>query len=161
MTMTALLLLHRMKQQPRVVVVTSCEGARPGLLWNELPRDIPQHEYFPRYGPAFELIRGGTTASSIGLQQGNHDVETTTTTHLHDKDYHRLLRQGRKAIDLAFTYIHSRRRFNLQPGKNGDAMFEKENDPQYWEDDRPKKRSGAKKRPQGGRRRRKKPPPLP
>lgn len=34
----------------------ACDGARPGLLWNELPKDVPNHKYFPRYGPDFRLV---------------------------------------------------------------------------------------------------------
>ncbi len=30
------------------------EGVRPGMLWHEMPRDIPLYEYFERYGPSFE-----------------------------------------------------------------------------------------------------------
>ena len=34
----------------------ACEGPRPGMLWNELPKDMPPHEHFPRYGPEFRLV---------------------------------------------------------------------------------------------------------
>ena len=34
----------------------ACESARPGMLKNELPRDVPRHKHFPRYGPDFRLI---------------------------------------------------------------------------------------------------------
>ena len=35
----------------------ACEGARPGMLWRELPTDVPRHEHFDRYGPSFELVQ--------------------------------------------------------------------------------------------------------
>lgn len=34
----------------------ACEGARPGMLWKELPKDMPRHIHFPRYGPDFRLL---------------------------------------------------------------------------------------------------------
>jgi len=69
----------------------ACDGARPGMLSNELPKDVPRHEYFPRYGPNFMLIN-----ERPFLEEGRKGGE-----------YGRTLWEAKKAIDLATVYIRS------------------------------------------------------
>ena len=85
----------------------ACEGARPGMLWDELPKDVPRHEYFPRYGPDFRLV-GDRPVLEKNSRCG---------------EYGQTLTEAKEAIDLAVVYIKSQK--------------EKENpsfDPSSWSD---------------------------
>lgn len=76
----------------------ACEGARPGLLTNELPRDIPRHEHFPRYGPDFRLVDDTFDDS----ENEKRDVYQST------------LLEARKVVDLALLYLHSQRKKGIR-----------------------------------------------
>lgn len=69
----------------------ACESARPGMLKNELPRDVPRHRHFPRYGPDFRLINE------------SEDSERTK-----ERDRAHELSQARNEIDLATLYLQAR-----------------------------------------------------
>ncbi len=43
-----------------VCTVAACEPFRPGVL-SRLPPGVPEHEFFPRYGPTFEIHTPGPT----------------------------------------------------------------------------------------------------
>jgi hypothetical protein len=72
----------------------ACEGARPGLLRDELPRDIPRHEHFPRYGPDFRLV-DETLAETSNSGEKRGDVYQST------------LVEARKVVDLALLYLQA------------------------------------------------------
>ena len=71
----------------------ACEGARPGMLWDELPKDIPRHDYFPRYGPDFSLVGDRPV-----LEENSRSGE-----------YGQTLTEARETIDLAVVYIKSQK----------------------------------------------------
>ena len=92
----------------------ACEGVLPGMLWHEMPRDIPRHENFERYCQSFELLKrveskpsgdgeysyytplscddGGSSIGSISSGTGSHD-------------YSKLIRQGKEAIVLTHMFL--------------------------------------------------------
>jgi hypothetical protein len=72
----------------------ACEGARPGMLWNDLPKDIPPHEHFPRYGPEFRLV-GEKPTYDLLLRT---DISTDET-----------VRRAVKEVQLTALYIQSQR----------------------------------------------------
>lgn len=72
----------------------ACEAARPGLL-NELPRDIPRHEHFARYGPDFRLLYD---------HFGRHEAERRTVA------YDVTLAEARKEIDTAVLYLQAQKK---------------------------------------------------
>ena len=69
----------------------ACECARPGLL-KELPRDVPRHEYFPRYGPDFRLV---------------DDTADTDENEDRGQVYESSLKTARKEVDLAILYLQA------------------------------------------------------
>ena len=145
----------------------ACEGARPDMLWEQLPRDIPSHEYFPRYGPLFELVSESkkeeifasysTTASSSS---------TTTTTKAHDKEEgsdkldmsaadKQTLKQAHRTIELATLYI-DRQKEKKTPTTKSTFSYNavgKDDDATWLETPQRKKKSSNNK---GGGRRKKK-----
>ncbi|KAL7466284.1 hypothetical protein ACHAXS_006589, partial [Conticribra weissflogii] len=81
----------------------ACEGARPGMMWSELPKDIPAHDYFPRYGPSFELV---SEDKKLEIFQSYSAKEPIAG----DAKNHKLLLEGVHAIELACVYIDHERR---------------------------------------------------
>ena len=75
----------------------ACEGARPGMLWNELPKDMPRHDYFPRYGPDFSLVGECPSMKEKGSEYSKGG------------DYGNVLKESKKAVDLALLYIQSQK----------------------------------------------------
>ena len=132
------------------------------MLWSELPRDIPSHDYFPRYGPMFELV------SEQKKTQIFSSYSSSKTTHSSDEEicgekietYHevtdsdrQVLREANRAIELSILYI-DRQREKKTPQKSSfrfDAVME--HDEEMLDGSQPRK-----KRPnsRGGRRRKKK-----
>jgi hypothetical protein len=87
----------------------ACEGARPGLFWSHLPKDIPNHCYFPRYGPTFELVSEEMRRDiSAYYSSSNEEQYTKMNEGLSDLDQN-MLHQGIKAIDLACLFIERQR----------------------------------------------------
>jgi len=86
----------------------ACEGARPGMLWKELPKDIPNHSYFSRYGPQYLLH------SAANLQRKKYGCIT--------EDYNSCISAGQKAIQLAYLHLKKRneptKEFNLKNEKD-------------------------------------------
>lgn len=74
----------------------ACEGARPGMLWDELPKDIPPHEHFPRYGPEFRLV--GDKPSYRGVANKSNGTVPSC-----------LLGEVHKAVQLTALYISAYR----------------------------------------------------
>ncbi|GMI03887.1 hypothetical protein TrLO_g6676 [Triparma laevis f. longispina] len=52
-----------------VCTVAACEAGREGVL-SRLPDRIPDHEYFPRYGPSFSIHTDETTKGDYGSEVG-------------------------------------------------------------------------------------------
>ncbi len=132
----------------------ACEGARRGLLWSELPKDIPSHDYFPRYGPLFELVseeKKEEIWNSYDAQSSANPCNTVTkdpTSSFFDRH---ALQQGSHAIELACLFIDRQRK------KAANSTFNSYNEPNdcdddIWVEDTRRK----KKASQGGRRRKKK-----
>ena len=136
----------------------ACEGARPGLL-NELPRDIPSHEYFPRYGPTFELVSDEKRIEILGSYS---PLNTASPSHkekydeslchdMSDSD-RQVLAEAYRGIELAILYI-DRQREKSAPQKSSfcfDAAMEQDDE---WLDGSQRKKKDAKKA--GGRRHKK------
>ena len=135
----------------------ACEGARSGLLWSELPKDIPSHDYFPRYGPLFELVseeKKQAIWNSYDIESNAVDASETVTKDssspfLDDQ----ALQQGIHAIELACLFIDRQRKKAEQSSMSFNSYNEpNDRDDDIWvEDSRRKKKSS-----QGGRRRKKK-----
>ena len=75
----------------------ACEGARPGMLWKELPKDMPRHDYFPRYGPDFLLVDKFPFMAETGSKYSKGG------------NYGNILKESKKAVDLAILYIQSQK----------------------------------------------------
>ena len=81
----------------------ACEGARRGMVWNELPKDIPRHEYFDRYGPSFELVgnlKGNTKYSPV------HNSDSRIKNH----DYDKIIDEAIEALQLSKLFLVKQRR---------------------------------------------------
>ena len=81
----------------------ACEGARPGMI-KELPKDIPQHEYFIRYGPSFELY---TQSNFDDMCLNNIDIYKHTNKDK-DDDYSSTLKQSIESIYLTQAVLKNR-----------------------------------------------------
>jgi acetoin utilization deacetylase AcuC-like enzyme len=87
----------------------ACEGARPGLFWSRLPKDVPNHCYFPRYGPTFELVSEDKQReiSSYYLSSNEKQmIQMRAGLSQSDQD---TLHKGLKAIELTCLYIERQR----------------------------------------------------
>jgi len=127
----------------------ACEGARSGLLWSELPKDIPSHDYFPRYGPLFELV------SDEKKQEiwNSYDAQSSTANTASSFFDRHALQQGIHAIELACLFIDRQRK----KAANSSISFNSYNEPtdcddDVWVEDTRRK----KKASHGGRRRKRK-----
>lgn len=87
--------------------MAACEGARPGML-SHLPRDIPPHEYFPRYGPLFELVsEEKRDLIFASYSKGSSDKEVGgpgEDQNMSDSDQ-QILKEANRAIELATLYL--------------------------------------------------------
>lgn len=137
----------------------ACEGARSGLLWTELPKDIPSHDYFPRYGPLFELVseeKKQAIWNSYDIQPSaanasNAATEESTPPFFDEQNLQ--LQQGIHAIELACLFIDRQRKKALQSSTAFNSYKEPiDRDDEIWVEDTQRK----KKANQGGRRRKKK-----
>lgn len=133
----------------------ACEGARRGMLWSELPKDIPSHEYFPRYGPYFELVteeKKQLIWDSYDPECTNHDDDMTNDTSSSVYDGCRALQEGIHAIELACLFIDRQQRKKMS--NTYKAYDENDHvDDEIWVDNTPRKKKASKG---GGRRRKKK-----
>eukprot|EP00985_Skeletonema_marinoi_P011161 scaffold5288_cov80-Skeletonema_marinoi.AAC.1 len=113
----------------------ACEGARSGLLWSELPKDIPSHDYFPRYGPLFELVSeekkqgiwNSYDAQSSAVNPCNVETKDSTSPFF---DRH-ALQQGIHAIELACLFIDRQRK----KAANSSISFNSYSEPNDRDDD--------------------------
>jgi hypothetical protein len=92
------------------------------MFWSELPRDIPCHAFFPRYGPLFELV---------SLQKKNEIFESYSSSNaklvsskiggVKDKGMSgcdwQILREASRSIALSVLYIDHQRRKQQNPQK--------------------------------------------
>ena len=126
------------------------------MFWNQLPRDIPSHEHFPRYGPLFELVSDEKKAeifasySSLEAKNGptNEDISASNQ---------QILKDGDRTIELATLYIDRQREKKTPKTKSNfcyDAAMENNDEDAVWlsGSQRKKKNSTIK----GGGRRKKK-----
>eukprot|EP00979_Chaetoceros_neogracilis_P017209 scaffold10190_cov294-Chaetoceros_neogracile.AAC.9 len=101
----------------------SCEGSRPGMLWNLLPKDVPRHDHFEKYGPSFEL----TTITMKGPyynpipSQPNSDVKYLST-----------LQGARQAVNLSALFLSSQGNRAKKTCNSNDAMFGHEEEGILW-----------------------------
>ena len=147
----------------------ACEGARPGMYWSDLPRDIPNHDYFPRYGPSFELVSGHKKEEILGsyscanfAEAVSSDVKEGPITEFDssgeeesDADK-KILREAHRAIELTTLYIERQRNKEAPQRSNFSyeaAMSQDEEMPMLDVGSRRKKKSSSKG---GGRRHKKK-----
>ena len=129
----------------------ACEGARPGMFWSELPRDIPCHEYFPRYGPLFELVSlqkkkdifASYSSSNAKLVSSKIDCNW------------QILREAGRTIALSILYIDHQRRKKETPQKMAFCYqaMEKDDEMELMDGSKHKNNSSISG---GGRRRKKK-----
>ena len=133
------------------------------MLWDQLPRDIPSHEYFPRYGPLFELV-SETKKEEIFA---SYSTASTTNTKADDKEEgsdkqldmsaadKQTLKQTHRTIELATLYI-DRQKEKKTPTTKSTFSFNavgKDDDATWLETPQRKKKSSNNK---GGGRRKKK-----
>lgn len=133
----------------------ACEGARRGMLWSELPKDIPSHEYFPRYGPYFELVteeKKQMIWDSYDPECTNHDEDMANDTSSSTYDGCRALQEGIHAIELACLFIDRQQR---KKTANAYKAYDDDDhvDDEIWVDNTKRKKKTGKG---GGRRRKKK-----
>ena len=96
----------------------ACDDVRPGMLWHEMPRDIPWHEFFERYGPSFDMLKRVESKSSDGeysfYNPLPHDDGASsircTGTGIGSDDYSKLIRQRKAVITLTYMFLSKRRR---------------------------------------------------
>ena len=111
----------------------ACEGVRPGLL-DALPRDIPNHEFFCRYGPSFELIPNN--------EYDEVDVKRTD-------EYQQLLIEGKRSVHLASYYIRGKLMDQEQDRKLRDynpIIEEEDIEHQFWTGTNSKRKKKRKSR---------------
>ncbi|KAL7488100.1 hypothetical protein ACHAW6_013699 [Cyclotella cf. meneghiniana] len=121
----------------------ACEGARPGLFWSHLPKDIPNHSYFPRYGPTFDLVsEEKRRAISAYYSSSNEEQDAKMNEGLSDMDQN-MLHQGIKAIDLACLYIgRQRTKSDLCPAvESANFCYDTtvQQDREIWDEDIPRR----------------------
>jgi len=135
------------------------------MLWDQLPRDIPSHEYFPRYGPLFELV-SETKKEEIFASYSTASSTTTTNTKADDKEEKsdkldmsaadkQTLKQAHRTIELATLYI-DRQKEKKTPTTKSTFSYNavgKDDDATWLETPQRKKKSSNNK---GGGRRKKK-----
>ena len=94
----------------------ACEASRPGMLWNELPNDVPRHEFLDRYGPSFELKQIDRRASFHQPANNNRSCG--------GDDYSRTILESKRAVDLAHLFLTMRQK----GGPSNEANFDFCND---------------------------------
>ena len=101
----------------------ACEGARPGMLWRELPTDVPRHEHFDRYGPSFELVqrqrrthasdnanvtfdaRTGGLDSNLSIYNDKRSTITGKGMLERTDGYSRTIEQAKRDINLTHLFL--------------------------------------------------------
>ncbi|KAL7491565.1 LOW QUALITY PROTEIN: hypothetical protein ACHAWT_000876 [Skeletonema menzelii] len=122
----------------------------------ELPKDIPSHDYFPRYGPLFELVSEETKQAiwnSYDIQDSavnasDNVIKESTSPFFDDQ----ALQQGTHAIELACLFIDRQRKKAAHSSMPYNSYNDRDDDIFISVKDSRRK----KKASQGGRRRKKK-----
>jgi hypothetical protein len=70
------------------------------MLWNELPNDVPRHEYFDRYGPSFELKQ-----KYIKTDSGSSFYDPPPMDGSGCNEYRQTILKSQKAVDLAHLFL--------------------------------------------------------
>ena len=140
------------------------------MLWSELPRDIPSHDYFPRYGPLFELVSdqkkkdifssykpSAASPKDPSLVKESEDDSMVCQDEVSDSDQ-QVLKEAKRVIELTTLYI-DRQREKKTPIQKSSFCYDLANEKDdAWMDgstcNKNKKRSSSG----GGRRRKKKRP---
>jgi len=123
----------------------ACEGARPGMLWNELPKDVPQHEFFGRYGPEFQLISPDFGAGKFGDRNETSRAANTGN----DDERTKVFDAAKKNIDVCSLFVHSKRESLASVSFNSTADYERKDAEDDWEIGSMKKKAahgGGKRR---------------
>ena len=128
----------------------ACEAARPGMLWKQLPKDVPQHAHFARYGPGFELISSST--SSVAGTSNAHIGPTKQTEGISGSYVRaKMLEDARKAVGVTSLFVQSRREMMDSSCFNSHGMNVSNSEAENWAVPKKKKKASG-----GGRRRKKK-----
>ena len=99
----------------------ACEGVRKGMVWKELPKDVPRHEFFERYGPSFELV---------GDLKGNtkYDPSLSNDSRIKNHDYDKIVHEAIEALQLSHLFLVKQRRDR----EIGEVTFQDYDDEQDW-----------------------------
>ena len=136
----------------------ACEGARPGMLWNELPKDVPQHEYFGRYGPEFHLISPDFCAfGADGKETCQADnagmTRTAVVEHKGDEERMKEFEAAKKSINMCCLFVQNKRESIMSMPFNSKADHEIKDAEEDWAIGPNKQRKVSLSR--GGKRRKK------
>ena len=94
------------------------------MLWSDLPRDIPSHDYFPRYGPTFELISehkksqifaSYSSSTQKNSSSGGSDGDDVDAASESDAQ---MLKEANRAIELSALYVNRQQEKNRPPERN-------------------------------------------
>jgi len=120
----------------------ACEGVYPDFMAKVLPRDVPKHDFWDRYGPDFVLW--DKKFIPIEPEDGNADEASSSWK---GEKYIKMLEEARNAVDFTKEYIDCKENI-------GKRDFTSQEDEQGWEKDLfSKKVSGRKKRKRKGKQR--------
>lgn len=140
----------------------ACEGARSGMFWNQLPRDIPSHYHFPRYGPLFELVsdqkKTEIFASYTSLIAKN-DPESGKNEDISASDQ-QILKDADRTIELATLYIDRQKEKKTPQTKSSfcyDEAIESNDEDAVWSSGSQRKKKGSTKKGGGRRKKKRKP----
>mmetsp|Transcript_16279 Transcript_16279/g.19882 ORF Transcript_16279/g.19882 Transcript_16279/m.19882 type:complete len:638 (+) Transcript_16279:186-2099(+) len=86
----------------------SCEGARPGMLKNQLPKDIPQHTHFHKYGPSFELVSPNDLEGILHHRNDNLEESWIKKHNKIDTVYSNTIQEGVEVINIAHHFLKNR-----------------------------------------------------
>lgn len=134
----------------------ACEGARPGMLWNELPKDVPQHEYFGRYGPEFHLISPDFCAfGADGNETCQADnagmTQAAVVEHKGDEERMGEFEAAKKNINMCSLFVQNKRESIVSMPFNSKADHEIKDTEDDWAIGPNKQRKVSR----GGKRRKK------
>ncbi len=108
----------------------ACEGARPGMI-SELPKDIPQHEYFSRYGPSFRLysqrhfdeLRCGVDDDRGNGNSSQCVLRAKSKKNNREDEYSLTLKEGIEAIQLTHMFLKNRRERDSEGTSHNEQGF--------------------------------------
>lgn len=97
----------------------ACEGARNGMVWRDLPKDIPRHEHFQRYGPSFELT---------GKLKGCDKYEPVNDNRIKCHDYENVMNIALNALQLSHLFLSKQKKDHEQNEYTFRDAFDYESD---------------------------------